>query len=98
MIGEITGTGIYPQYYASPSAMQEYVLETELEGSSPEYFEWMQAHPDAIWLRWKDGVPVDDEEALKAASLNAIVGDWVSRNVEMNTENGKAMFRLKSAS
>lgn len=93
MIGEITGTGNYPQYYASPSAKQEFVCEAEGESNSPEFREWMQAHPDLIWLRWKDGVPLNDERALRDASINAIIGDWVQRNIEVKTEGGTVMFR-----
>jgi hypothetical protein len=87
----------YPQYFASPSAEQEFIVESEAEGKSEEFFNWMSSHTDAIWLRWKDGVPVDDEQALRAASVNAIVGDWVNRNVGMQEVNGQRMFRLRGS-
>ena len=86
---------LYPQYYASLVAEQEFVVESPEEFASTEFREWMSSHPDAIWLRWKDGIPVGDENALKEASINAIVSDWIARNVEVREDSGQTMFRIR---
>ncbi len=82
----------YPQYFGSPSAGLEFIVESD--DDLAEHAAWMAAHSDAFHIRWKDGIPIDDEKALKEAAIKAIVGDWVANNVEVETVDGKMMFRI----
>lgn len=84
---------VYPQYFGSPSAQLEFIVESDADLA--EHAAFMAAHQDAFHIRWKDGVPLNDEKALKEASVKAIVGDWLDHHVEVKTVDGQTMFRLR---